>query len=61
MQNCSAMIFATRAFRTGSQPQSILHIGLFIDGTAPARLSTARTDGGVTSWIWRNGRLLPAN
>jgi len=61
MQYCSADIFATRAFRPGSSPQSILHIGLFLDGAPPERLATARTDGTIVSWIWRNGRLVPAN
>jgi hypothetical protein len=61
MQYCSAHIFATRGFRRGSSPQSILHIGLFMDGDQPGRLATARTDGTIASWFWRNGRLVPAN
>jgi hypothetical protein len=61
MQYCSADIFVTRAFRHGSFPQSILHIGLGVGGEEPERLATARTDGTIVSWIWRNGRLVPAN
>lgn len=61
MQYCSADIFATRAFRPGSFPQSILHIGLGVGGDGSERLWTMRTNGTGVSWIWRNGRLVPAN